>query len=136
MTNNVEEKLKIPAIGLIVSGILNALLGVYFVISIVAQAVMGQLNRPFASETEKIGYYLGFFGTGVFGLLAVIVAPVVIFGGVKMMKGEKYGLAKTSSILAAIPLLSCCFPVSIAFGIWSFIVLIKPEVKDYFQRVQ
>ncbi|MCB1025282.1 MAG: hypothetical protein KDB79_12875 [Acidobacteria bacterium] len=134
MTNEIESQVKLPAIGLIVTGILNLLLGAYFVLSIVFQAAVGQLNRPFASNEERIGFYVGFYGLGLVALIGMAIAPAIIYGGVQMLKGRKYGLARVASILAIIPATSCCFMVGIPIGIWSFIVLRKPEVKQYFER--
>ena len=51
-----------------------------------------------------------------------------------MLRGEGYAKAKTASILAFVPFVSCCFLSGIPFGIWSLIVLSKPEVKEYFDR--
>ncbi len=130
--NDIKEKLKLPAIGLLVAGILNALVGGWFVLSVIVQAAMGALNRPFVSDAEKMGFYAGFFGSGILGLISLIVAPIIIFGAIKMMKGEKYGLAKTASILAIIPFTSCCFLLGIPMGIWSFVTLKNSDVKAFF----
>ncbi|MEZ5344612.1 MAG: hypothetical protein R2681_03555 [Pyrinomonadaceae bacterium] len=134
MTTETEGQIKLPAIGLIVAGILNFFLSTYFVLSIIIQGVFGQLNRPFSSDEERLGFYAGFYGIGLLALIGMAIAPVLIYGGMQMMKGKKYGLARTASILAIIPATSCCFLVGLPVGIWSFITLRKPEVKNYFAR--
>ncbi len=133
MTNEILQKVKIPAIGLIITGVLNILLGLYFLVSSAFQMYMGVFNRPFTSEAEKIGFYVGFFGSTGLGVLGIFIAPVIIYGAVKMMRGKKYGLAKIAAILAIVPLTSCCFIAGVPFGIWAFVVLRQPDVKAFFE---
>jgi hypothetical protein len=38
-----------------------------------------------------------------------------------------------AAILAILPVTSCCFIVSIIFGVWTLVLLRNPEVKLYFQ---
>ena len=130
--NDILEKLKFPSIALLVVGILNALFGLYLIVSMLVQLAMGAANRPYVSESERIGFLVGFFGSGVLGVLSLAVSPIIIYGALQMMKGQRYGLAKTASILAMIPFVSCCFVFGVPLGIWSFITLKKPEVKAFF----
>lgn len=132
MTNDVLGKVKAPAIGLLVTGILNILLGLYFIASAAMRIMWGALDQKFASDAEQTWFYVGFFGSTAFGILSLLIAPVVIFGAVQMMKGRKYGLSKTAAILAVIPFTSCCFLIGIPFGIWALVVLSKPDVKAVF----
>jgi len=127
--------LKAPAIALIVAGALNAVIGLLTVLSglLRLSGINGRETLP-TNEAERFGFYVGTFiayGGGVLGLLA---APVIIYGAIQMLKGNKYGLAKTAAILAIVPLTSCCFLLGIPVGIWALIVLAKPEVKAIFQR--
>jgi len=48
----------------------------------------------------------------------------------KKLTGYKY--AVTSSILAMIPV-GPCWMIRVPFGVWSMVVLCKPEVKDAFR---
>jgi len=66
-------------------------------------------------------------------LLALIAAPIIIYGAIQMMKGRKLGLAKASAILAIIPFTSCCFLIGVPIGIWALTVLSKPDVKAFFR---
>ena len=127
--------MKAPAIALIVAGALNAVIGLLTVLSglLRLSGINGRETLP-TNEAERFGFYVGTFiayGGGVLGLLA---APVIIYGAIQMLKGNKYGLAKTAAILAIVPLTSCCFLLGIPVGIWALIVLAKPEVKAIFQR--
>ena len=133
MMNDVLQKLKGPAIGLIVSSALNLIVGALIVISGLLRLIgkTGAESLP-TNAAERTGFIIGtvlIYGAGV---LSLVFAPIIFFGALKLMKGEKYGIAKTSAILAVVPLL-CCSPLSIGFGIWALVVLGKPEVKAFFQ---
>lgn len=133
MTNNVTGKLKIPAIGLIIVGALNAIIGVLTLLSgLVRLGGSGGSSVPRGSAGETFGFYVGTLIVYGSGLLALIAAPVIIYGAIQMMKGRKLGLAKASAILAIIPFTSCCFLFGIPIGIWALTVLSKPDVKTFF----
>ena len=135
MMNDALNKLRAPAIALIVTGALNAVIGVLTILSglLRLSGINGREALP-VNEAEKFGFLVGTFiayGGGALGLLA---APVIIYGAIQMLQGKKHGLAKTAAILAIVPLTSCCFLLGIPVGIWALIVLAKPEVKAVFQK--
>lgn len=134
MTNDVLKQVKAPAIGLIITGSLNGMIGLMTLASGLLRLAGVIKDQIPTNESERLGYYIGTgFSYGI-GFFSLILAPLIIFGAVKMIKGEKIGLAKTSAILAILPLSSCCFIVGIPFGIWALIVLRKPEVKHFFEN--
>ena len=123
-----------PAVWLIITGALNAALGLFCVISGLIQ-ITNPANRPVAvSEAERLGYYTGQFVLISVFLLGLVSAPVIIYGAVKMFNGSSYGWAKAASILAIIPFTSCCFLIGAPIGIWALVVLSRPEVKMFFGR--
>jgi hypothetical protein len=121
------------AVSLIIVGSLNAALGLLGIISQLIQ--ISNPRRPVTgSEAEKLGYVTGQFMALLTFFLSVVVAPMVIYGAVKMLNGLSYGWAKAASILAIIPFTSCCFLIGAPIGIWALVVLSKPEVKMFFGR--
>jgi uncharacterized Tic20 family protein len=133
MINDILNKLKAPAIGLIIAGVLNFALGLLTVLSgLLRLTGIIQNDKPPTDEAEKIGYFIGTFGGYTVAVLSLIIAPIIVYGAIQMMNGRKYRLAKTSAILAVIPLISCCFIVGIPLGIWALVVLSQPEVKAFF----
>ena len=50
--NEILEKVKFPSIGLLVVGILNAVFGIYLIVSMFIQLAMGAANRPYINEAE------------------------------------------------------------------------------------
>lgn len=120
MTNENLQKLKIPAIGLIAVGILNILFGLYFLFSALFVFYSGLNYQNFATEQEKLYFNIGLYGIMTLGVLSLLVAPVIILGALKMMRGEK---AKMAAILAMIPLTSFSFIIAIPFGIWALLAM-------------
>lgn len=133
MRNEILEKVKTPAIGLIVTGSLNFIIGILVVLSALLQTATGKLDRGFASDAERTGYFMGFFGPTLIGIFSIIFAPLIIFGGIRMLSGKSRMLAIVAAVLATVPLSSCCFVAGAIFGIWALVVLMKPDVKTFFQ---
>lgn len=69
--------------------------------------------------------------TVVWGLFVLAISAAIFFGALKMKALQSYGLAMTATILAMIPCFSLCC-IGIPFGIWSLVILLKPEVKSAF----
>lgn len=135
MMDDVLSKLKIPGIGLIISGALNGFAGVVFLLSGLARfsGEKGKENIP--TETgELFGYLVATFGIYGVSFLSMAVSPIIIFGGIRLLKGQSRGLVIAASILSILPLTSCCFMVSVIFGIWALVVLRNPDVKILFQN--
>jgi hypothetical protein len=123
-----------PAVWLIITGSLNAALGLFCVVGGLIQ-INNPANSPVAmSEAGRLGYYTGQFAAIFVFLLGLVSAPVIIYGAVKMFNGSSYGWAKAASILAIIPFTSCCFLIGAPIGIWALVVLSRPEVKMFFGR--
>src|SRR5262245_35849368 len=92
-------------------------------------------RRPITgSEATRVGYVSGQFMSSSNSCLSLGAAPIIIYGAVKMLKGSSYGWAKAASILAIVPITSCCFLIGAPIGIWALVVLSKPEVKIFFGR--
>jgi hypothetical protein len=131
MNNNILDKLKTPAVGLIVIGALNAVIGLLSLISGLMRLVT-DTTPTFSTDAEKTGYWIGTIGTYLIATISLLLSPLIIFGAIKMMKGKSRGLAIASAILAILPISSCCFFIGTIFGIWALVVLFKPEVKEFF----
>jgi hypothetical protein len=130
--SNGKSLIQIPAIGLLVTGILNVCVGVLIVLSALTRLAGITKERVPTDEAERLGYYIATFGSYGIGLLSLLLAPIIIYGAIQMLNGKKLGLAKTAAILAIIPFTSSCCLIGVVFGIWALVVFGKPEVKDYF----
>jgi hypothetical protein len=122
------------AICLIITGALNAALGLLGIISQIIQLSNPAKRSIPGSEAERIGYVSGQFIASSNFFLSLVAAPIIIYGAVKLLNGSSYGWAKAASILAIVPITSCCFLAGAPIGIWALVVLSKPEVKMFFGR--
>lgn len=136
MSAEALAKVKIPATGLIIIGVLNGLFALFniianlFNIGGVDPEQFEGLPPEFAEVLAASGGAIGV----VFGLVQLAVAGLAIYGGLQMKKLQSYGLAIAASILVMIPCITpciCCV-LGLVFGIWSLVVLFNAEVKQAF----
>jgi hypothetical protein len=133
--NDVRRRLQLPASGLIILGALNAMSGVVLILGRLASLVNGP-EREITDEARRLGYLTASIFFPLVSLISIIAAPVIIYGGIQMIKARRYSIALLAAILAVIPLSSiCCIP-AIPIGIWALIVLRDPKVKAAFESPQ
>jgi hypothetical protein len=77
----VQQELKGPAIGLIVTGSLNALLAILLLLSGLVRLISGP-SREIADDAERLGYVTGTIVGYSVAALSLVVAPIVIAGGI------------------------------------------------------
>lgn len=135
-TAAVRQQVVTPAILLMVTAGLG---GAFAVLGLV-QALLGAggippevLNdpnipeqlRPWLDRSQSFGVIGNILTLGLSGL--------TFFGALKMKNLENFGLAMAASIVALIPCFGPCCCIGIPAGIWSLVVLNKPEVKSAFR---
>jgi hypothetical protein len=125
------EALTPPAIFLLVVGILGLLAAMgNMVFALALKPPPVDPNAPaFLQQMQQGGF--GPLAAAIQGIW-VIVNLVILAGAVQMMRRQTWGLGLAASILAMINLGSCCLLLGIPAGIWSLVVLLRPEVKDAF----
>ena len=122
-----------PASGLIIIGALNAMSGVILILGRIASLVNGP-EKQITDDARRLGYMTASIFFPLVSLISILAAPVIIYGGIQMLKARRYSIALLAAILAVIPLSSvCCIP-GIPIGIWALIVLRDPEMKAVFER--
>jgi hypothetical protein len=147
-TGFAASKVSGPAIGLIVVGVINVLLSLYGVVSNTmamtgdsAAQFEAQLDAQEMQQLEQQGFdpqmMTKMFQAGgaiglVLNVIAIVVAAVIIMGGLKMKNLQSRGMAMTASILAMIPCLSACCLLGLPIGIWSIVTLNDPNVRSAF----
>jgi hypothetical protein len=87
-----------------------------------------------AAQSDQPAWVTMFSGTAsiIAAILGILSSALILFGALKMRKLESFGLAMTSSIIAMIPCVSPCCLIGLPIGIWSLVILSKPEVKSAF----
>ncbi len=132
---DVIRRLRAPGIALIVLGTLNALTAVVLILGRLINVIKGT-DRVITDEARRLGYETANVFFPLVSLISLAAAPIIVFGGVQMLRGRRYPIALMAAILALIPLSSVCCIAGIPLGLWALIVLRQPEVKSFFQNSQ
>jgi hypothetical protein len=135
------DKVKVPAIGLIVSASISLLMSLWSLIRIGSvgeqiqqmDQVLSQMGNP---QLQQFMDQFTHFLTGPFAvanyLFQIVIAALILVGALKMLKLKSYQFAYAAAILSVIPCITpCCgWILGLIFGIWAMTVLGK--VKSYF----
>jgi len=144
-----RDRVQFPAIGLIVMGVLNLMIALYWLFNGLVikampvaqfQQTMTKQNPQLPEQMKQLGWtWEGIHNVAAYGFLTagiagVLVAILGVWGGVRMLQLRSYGLAVLASILSAVPILSgcACVCVGMVTGVWALIVLMNPEVRSAF----
>ena len=132
----IDQKLKIPAIGIITTGALGGLLSLY---GVIATLVGSSKNTelPPGLPPEAAGFlksYLSMMETFnlPLNLLALVMSVLTLMAGIRMLQRRSYGLVMTGVIIGMLPCLSACCCTGLPFGIWALVVLSNEEVRKSF----
>ena len=128
----VRSRLKVPAIGLLVAGIVNLLATlVILLLPVVVKAFGG-----FADGLEGFVAGKGTFAEA--GLVSVIISLfslvsgiILLIGAARMFDLQSYRFAVFAAVVAILPC-AVGFPISLPFGIWALIVLSRRDVRTAF----
>jgi hypothetical protein len=137
------QQVKVPATALMVIAILNIILSMWSFIQLIFSSPnlqqfnseLEQLNNPQIEQFVQKLLHLMNGPLGIVNILFELAISVLILVGAKKMKSlQSYEFAFTAATLAMVPCLTpCCgYVFGLAFGIWSLVVLRKPEVKSHF----
>ncbi len=128
-----------PATALMVLGILCALGAIGGLVSNLLGVGMGAFGQPGRGANNlppQVAQWAQMMGGGfgiVMNILSLAISGFIIFASTKMRKLESYGVVMTATILGMLPCTAgCCCLIGLPIGIWSLIVLSKPEVKSAF----
>ena len=135
----IDEKIQVPAIGIITTGALGALLSLYGVIATVlgSNKVAEDAELPPGLPPEAAGLLKSYLSAIEpfnlpLNLLALILSSLTLVAGIKMLQRRSYGLVMAGVIIGMIPCLSGCCCTGLPFGIWALIVLSNEEVRKSF----
>ena len=132
----IDEKIKVPAIGIITTGALGALLSLTGVITTLSgsnkNTEIPPGLPPEAADLLK-SYLLAMEPFNLpLNLLALILSALTLMAGIKMLHRRSYGLVMAGVIVGMIPCLSGCCCTGLPFGIWALVVLSNAEVRKSF----
>jgi hypothetical protein len=130
--------LRAPATCLLVAGILGLLINGYFLLSFLVATEadvrrgMGNVNPQQAETARHVVQFIT--GPGGISIMAffVFLSIIVILGAIMMLIGKMRWLAVIGSVFAMLNP-GCCCIFGMPFGIWSLVVLLRPESQSAFQ---
>jgi prolipoprotein diacylglyceryltransferase len=119
-----------PSVGLLVT----AIIGIIFeFVSFVSDIIGVGIHTLFEYELPERVIDLMEGTVGIAGsFIGILIGAFIIFASLKMKDLKMWSLCIAASILAMIPCVSPCCILGLPFGIWSLVVLTKPEVKAAF----
>lgn len=126
---NTPSEIKKPTIGLLVGGIILAVIALVTIIVLDSQVPQSNIFMS-SDDRTKIGLMraVGF----ILGLAELAMGVFAVLGAVSMMKGRGYGMAVTGAICAIVGgVFSGLFGwiLVLPMGIWAVVVLRRPTVK-------
>jgi predicted Ser/Thr protein kinase len=127
----VRSQFKVPAIGILVAGIVDLLAAATIVLLVVL--VGSGYSVPGINGLET-GGNMDFADTVfvlVVALVSLMAGIVLVLGAARMFDLQSYGIALIAAVVAILP---CApgFPISLPFGIWALIVVLRHDVKTAF----
>ena len=145
--STLRSKLQIPAILMIITGVVGILCAGYSVLNGFVSMnsdieslleIQNQFNPNFEEGLEQMGttpeaYFAGVTTFSfVFGGFLVVTSLLCILAGFRMRLARSYGLSIIGAICCVLPCLQPCCVIGLPAGIWSFIVLMNADVKRLF----
>jgi hypothetical protein len=127
-TASAAQKVRTPATALIVLGILYGLGSLWNIIAYMLDIKMG--DEEAMAQMPGFVAFMQKFGM-VLGLLGIVIAALIVLGGLNMRRLKSRGFAMTGAVLAMLPI-SCCCVIGLPIGIWALIVMLKPDVTAAF----
>ena len=120
------DAVKGPATALMVTAIIGVLLQLV--------SLLNRRDIPFglSEDPEGVGRLLSAGSSPVLTVIALAAGAVIFLGAQKMKALESHSWAMLASVVAMVPFVSPCCLIGLPIGIWSILILQKPEVKQAF----
>jgi len=128
MNGQAADQVKGPAIGLLATAVIGS-------IGQIVSLLLRVLGTGFATMGGGDDSIQQMFSGGigiVISIMGLLMAGLIVFAALQMMKLTNYGLSMAGAVIAMIPCLSPCCVLGLPIGIWALVVLMKPEVKAAF----
>jgi hypothetical protein len=125
-------RLTAPAVCLLVTGILWMAYATLNWVGTLAQGGNVQVPLPFQGNPDMArGFEIGMKASRFLGPVLIGMGLLITIGAIQMLRRRAWGMALTGSIVALLPCSPCCI-LALPLGIWSLVVLNRPEVKAMF----
>ncbi len=127
-----KNKLKIPAIGLVVLGLLGVVAGLFGMFATIdPQDLVG--SGITEEQAAKIAEAIETGGTALH-VLGVLLSGFVVWAGFQMLQRRAWTACVIANVLVMVPCItSCCCVLGLPIGVFGLITLFDAEVKRSFQ---
>ncbi len=114
----VRSRLKVPAIGLRVAGIVNLLatLSIVLIFVLVAGSEGLGIEGDWAERVALLGLMIA--------LCRLVLGIILLIGATRMLDLQSYRIAMFAAVVAVLPG-AVGFPISLPFGVWALTVLLS-----------
>jgi hypothetical protein len=124
-------KVQAPAIAMIIFGSLSLLASIYGMVN----ALISQ-PPTFPPDTPEFAIQIAQNSVGPVAAaiqsIFILLAIVILFGGIQMLRLKSWGMALAGAILSIINVGSCCCILGLPLGIWALVILLMADVKQHF----
>ena len=127
----VRSQLKVPAIGLLVAGIVNLLATLMvLLLPVLAHLTIG-FDEGSGFVEGKSTFAEATFLSIVIAICSLVSGIILVLGAARMFDLQSYGIALIAAVVAILPC-AIGFPISLPFGIWALIVVLRHDVRNSF----
>ena len=117
----------------LILAVLGVGLAILYAVGQLAQLSKGAVvPPPNANDAERMGFYIGYWGSTAAVIVSGLLQPLVAWAGVNLLRRKGIAMAKIGSIVLCIPCLTSCCLLGIPFGIWGVIALNSNSAKQLF----
>lgn len=128
------DKIKLPAVALLVVGILGLVDAVYSTLDVIfgfTTAALDTVDLP----PEALQLIAAVSSYGLVGVaLNVVGSSFLVWTALRMIKLKGHTAALVASALAIVPCWGGCCCLGLPIGIWALIVLLDADVKSAFDQ--
>lgn len=121
-------RLRGPSLGLLVLGVTWGGIG-----AVACSATLAIVLWLFVTKPDQAAWVIRSTGArDTFLILSMLPSLFVAFGAWCMRRGVRYGWAVGAAVLASIPFFGPCIWLGMPLGIWSLVILRRPDVRSAF----
>ena len=127
------EQVRLPATLLLVTGILGAVGQAISLLFTLLGTGIDLASANLGPSEEALASAMSGTAAVVFAVVGLLTAAFIVYGSLKMKELESHSLSVAAAVVALIPCVSPCCLLGLPVGIWSLVLLVKPEIKAAFR---
>ena len=130
--SSIRSQLKIPAIGLLIAGLVNLLATLVILLIPVVVERSGGLDDGAGFVEGASTFAEAMFVSIMIALCSFAAVVFLVLGAARMFDLQSYSITVWAAVVAILPI-AIGLPISLPLGIWALIVLLREDVKHEFE---